>query len=66
MLWDDSNTEGFSKAEIDAANRIADRMMADGDEELEPYSISDALTNTYAAGITEAKWEAEARERLGL
>lgn len=66
MLFSTETTEGFTAAEIEMLNRVAERVFAAGGDELESYSVSDAVMSEFTEGRTEAELEAAVRNRLGI
>ena len=65
-MWTMDTTEGFTQAQLDTINLVIDRLMVAGDEDLEVYSIDDAINNEWRDGVTEDELYAAAAKRLGI
>jgi hypothetical protein len=66
MLFTDETTEGFTDTELAVLNRIAERVFAKGDDNLEVYSVSDAIMSAYYPDASETEIETAVCKRLGL
>lgn len=64
-MWNMQNTEGFTQAQLDIINAVIERLMA-GSEDLESYSINDAINNEWRDGISKDELYAATAKRLGL
>jgi hypothetical protein len=63
MTWTTENTEGFTQPELDIINDVTEALMADIDD-VEPYSIDDAINNAWFGGISRDALYAAARKSL--
>jgi hypothetical protein len=65
-MWTMDNTEGFTQAELDMLNRVAERIFASAADDDDAANVNDALNNCWVDGISEAALESAARKRLGI
>ena len=64
-MWTMQNTWGFQQAELDAINKVLERLMA-GSDGLEESFLNEALNNEWREGISEAELYEAVTKRLGL
>lgn len=69
--YTDDNTEGYSAAELAMLNSVAERVIAEHSNGVNPEDydagwVAAAIGNSFYDDITEAELEAAVRKRLGL
>lgn len=64
-MWTMDNTEGFTQAQLTTINAVIERLMV-GSEDLECYSINDAINNEWREGLTEDELYEATAKRLGV